>query len=441
MLVLKTFATHSQFVDNTVNEIAPFGELSTDAATYSRDIGQYISTVNPKLTLHSFFCKDEGVVTPVVPALVDHVLAVVQYVYATTLTTSGEIFSDVLLADLLSNFALSAETFNCGEMITDGTYYVPEWLAWKSKAVGAVPATEVRVWFSDTSFKLQYDEFEIVVVPPTPVLDNFFKTGTEVDLMLKAETPSSMVSKMQDARGTYPATLQRVMTYDYVDPFLPSHKVLSNWGVLIYGAAGNNIDNISDALIEFILDNSSHTRAEWTEILPDLFKRTEFLLLPSWFQYAISPRKTQPAGVPSPILSINQIKARVQEAASAYSDAHINSNAMVMPHPYASLSIITVGSPDNREGKFKITDIYPDYISVPTSSLDFNRMSARTKAWLDILQDQLVAANQMTEFSSVPHGMTKTKRGGMVYLVTNVENINYLVALRANYADEFVITD
>lgn len=441
MLVLKTFVTHSQFVDNAVNEVAPFGELSTDAATYSRDIGQYFTPAYPKLALHSFYSKDNGVQAAVPQTLVDHILKIVQYVYATTFTTSGEIFSDVLLANLLTDHAAIAESFNCGEMVTDGTYYVPEWLAWKAKNVDGVPATEIRVWFADSSFKLQYDEFEIVVVPPTPVLDNFFKTGTEVALMLNAETPSTMVMKMQVARDKYPTTMQRVMTYDYVDPFLPSHKEVSNWGVLIYGAAGNNIDNISDALIEYILGNSTHTREEWTKILPDLFKRTEFFMIPSWFQYAISPRKTQPAGVPSPLLSVNQIVARVKEAAPGYTDAHINENAMVMPHPYASLTILTVGSPNNREGKFKISDIYPDYISVSTSSTDFNRMSARTKAWLDRLQEQLLAAEQMTEFSNIPSGMTRAKRDGRVYLVINVENINYLMALRSNYADEFVVEE
>lgn len=440
MLVLKGFVTHAQFVDNGVNETSPFGELSTDAATYSRDIGQYVHATHEKLTLHSFFCKEDGAVAAVAPALVDHILGIIKHVYDFTLINSGEVYTDVLLADLLDYYSASGESFNCGPMVTDGTYYVPEWLAWRSKGVAGVGDNELRIWLADSSFKLQYDEFEIVVVPPTNVLDNFFKTGTEVDLMLRARNANSMITDMQTIRGDDPYTIARVMTYDYVDPFLSTHKVPSDWGVLIYGAAGNNIDSISDALIEFILANSTHTRPEWTEILPDLFKRTEFLMLPSWFQYAISPRKTQPAGVPSPILSINQIVARVKEAA-AYTDAHINQNAQVVPHPYASLSIITVGSPDNREGKFKISDIYPDYIAVPTSSTDFNRMSAATKEWLNMLQEQLVAAESMTEFSSVPQKMTRTKRNGMVYLVTNVANVNYLVALRSNYADEFVIAE
>jgi hypothetical protein len=441
MFVLKTFVTHSQFVDNGVKETAPFGELSTDAATYSRDIGQYVDQAYPKLTLHSFFCKEDGAVAPVTPVVAKHVLGIIDYVYTYTLTNSGEVFSDILLAELLETFAATGEAFTCGEMVTDGTYFVPEWLSWKAKGVAGLGTNEIRVWLADTSFKLQYDEFEIVVVPPTTVVDNFFKTGTEVGLMLNAQNASTMVAKMQDARDEYPYTRARVMTYDYIDPYLSTHKVPSDWGILIYGDAGNNVDSISDVLIDYILSRSAHTRAEWTEILPDLFRRTEFLLLPSWFQYAISPRKTQPGGVPSPVLTINQISTRIKEAAPAYTDAHINQNAQVVPHPYASLSIIAMGSPDNKEGKFKLTDFYPDYIAVPTSSTDFNRMGAPTKAWLDVLQDQLVAAETMTEFSSVPHSMTRTKRNGMVYLVTNVNNVNYLMAVRSNYADEFVPLD
>jgi len=438
MLVLKGFIPHSQFVNNQADTIAPFGELSTEAATYARDVGQYISDASPNLTLHSFFCKQDGVATTIPPALVAHVLAVAKYVYSNTLNNSGEVFSDVLLENLFADFATSGEAFTCGEMVTDGQYYVPEWLAWKAKNIAGVDSNELRIWFADENFRLQYDEFEITVVPPTDVLDNFFKTGTEVDLMLSSLTIKTMVARMQDASNGKPYTIMTDATYDYVDPLFPSHRVPSNWGLLIYGAAGNNVDSISDALIDYILGHSTHTREEWSQILPDLFRRTECLIIPSWFQYAISPRMTQPGGVYSPVLSINKIVARVKELAPAYTDAHINENTTVMGHPYNSLSLIVVGSPDNREGKFKITDFYPDYLSVPTASQDYNRMAQATKDWLDILQRQLVEAEKMTEFSSVPHGMTRSKRNGTIYLVTNVGNVNFLMAVRANYADEFV---
>lgn len=437
MLVLKCFATNAQFIDNTANEVAVFGEMSTDAATYSRDIGHYESTAAPGMMLHSFFCQLDGVAQQVPQALVDHVLTVVKYVYDQTLNTAGEIYSDVLLTNLLNNFSAVAEAFTCGQILTNGTYYVPEWLAWDVTNVGGIGANSLRVWFSDNSFKLQYDSYEIVVVPPTNTLDDFFKTGTEVGLMLNSITISSMVASMQAARGSNPPTIMSDVTYNYIDPFLPSHIVPSNWGLLIYGAAGNNVDSISDALINFILANSSHSEADWTNILPDLFKRTEFLLIPSWFQYAISPRLTQPGGEYSPVLSMGQISSRIQALAPTYTSDHINQNATTMGHPYASLSIIAIGSPNNRDAMYQITDVYPDYLSVPTSSTDFNRMAQTTKDWLSTLQNQLVAAESMTEFSSVPQGMTRTVRNGNIFAVTNVGNINYLVSARANYAAEY----
>lgn len=436
MLVLKSFAAHAQFTNNTPNQVSPFGELSTDAATYSRDIGQYTSAVATNLTLHSFFCKQDGAAVMVPSALVDHVLTVVKYLYDKTINGSGELFGDVLMTELLNQFSATGEDFTCGNIVTDGTYYVPEWVSWTAVNLPGVGTNQLRVWFADTSFKLQYDEYEIVVVPPTDNLDDFFKTGTEVGLMLGSVTISSMVGRLQDARAGYPETIMTDVTYNYIDPFLPAHQVPSNWGLLIYGAAGDNVDSISDALINYILAHSSHNQADWTNILPDLFRRTEVFVIPSWFQYAISPRQTQPSGVYSPVLTTPQVVARIKELAPTYSDAHINLNAAVMGHPYGSLALITIGSPDNRNAMFKITDIYPDYISVPTSSTDFNRMAQATKDWLTILQNQLVAAETATEFSSVPHGMTRTKRNNMVCLVTNVGNINYLVPVRANYTGQ-----
>jgi len=440
MLVLKSFVTHSQFVANEPNTVAVFGEMSTESATYARDIGHYDSATTPKLGLHSFFCKLDGVAVAVPTQLVEHVLGVVDYVYAKTISSTSEIFSDVLLAELLEDFATSAENFNCGEIVTDGTHFVPEWLAWRAKNVSGVGTNEIRVWLADESFRLQYDEFEIVVVPPTDTLDNFFRTGTEVELMLKGLDITTQMQRVQDARADYPYTIAKNVSYDYVDPFLSTHRVPSHWALLIYGSAGNNVDSIADALIEYILANSSHTREEWTNILPDLFRRTEFLIIPSWFQYAISPRKTEPGGVYLCAVTPKQVVQRIKEVAPAYTDAHINENAMTLGHPYGSLSLIAVGSPDNRDAKFKLTDIYPDYLSLSPSSLDFNRMAQATKDWLTTLHRQLVEAETLTEFSSVPRGMTRSKRNGHIFLVTNVGNINYLVSARANYADEFSIT-
>lgn len=436
MLALKSFINHALFIENAKDQTAVFGELSSESASYARDVGQYTSAASDKVTLHSFICKEDGVPQTVPTALVDHVLAVSKFLFDQTLNNSGEQFADVLMAQLMSKFAATADTFDCGVILPDSssTYYMPEWVSWKAKNIAGVGDNVLRVWFADASFRLQYDEYELIVIPPMDSLDDFFKTGTEVETILKAFTTSQIVQRMQDAKGSVPETIMRSVSFDYVDPYLATHKVPSSWGLLIYGAAGNNVDIISDTLVDYILANSTHTRAEWVPILPDLFKRTEVIMVPTWYQYSVSPRLTTPAGVYSPVIGLTETLNRFKAMVNTYPEAHIIAHLQAMGHPYGSLTLSVCGGPDNRDAKYQFTDFYPDYMSVATGSQDFNRMSTATKDFLTKLDALLIAAEKMTEFSSVPAGMTRTKRNGFIYAVINVSNVNFLMAVKSNFA-------
>jgi hypothetical protein len=206
--------------------------------------------------------------------------------------------------------------------------------------------------------------------------------------------------------------------------------------VLIYGAAGDNIDAIKDALVAYILANSTQTREQWTVILPDIFKRTEFVLIPRWDLYAI-PNLTVQAGIHSPVSTLGEALAKaVAVIGSGYPSAHINSHAQLLGHPYKSLHMLAVGGPENRDNKWKITDVFADYIAVASTSLDFNRMSNATKGWALMLADLLLAAEVAEEFSSVPIGMSKTIRNGILYVVKSYQNIHFLMATKASIAPE-----
>jgi hypothetical protein len=433
MFALKGFISSAAFVDNNPGVTAKIGELSTQSATYSLHKGQYTSASIKDLTLTSFLSEQDGVRMAVPVELVTHVLTIAQYVFNKTLTSSGEIYADELLQDLLSKFAANANTFACGEIITDGHYYVPEWLSWLPVNVGSVAAGEVRIWFVDDSFKLQYDEYEIVVVPPIDNLDNFFKTGEEVQQMLAAITQADMAKRMQAAKNEQPETLFDAVMYNYVDRYNAANQYASYWGILGYGAASNNVDFQRDALTEFILANSTYSRDDWTKIFPDIFKRTEVIMVPSWYQSAVPDREVQ-AGIYSPVMKLTDSLAKLKGLVPSYPADHINSHAATMGHPYKSLSIMTVGGPDNRSELFEIIQLFPDYISVGTNSTDFNRMAQTTKDWLNMIADMLPVAEAMSAFSSIPLGMSRTTRDGVLYLVKSFNNINYLIAAKSNFA-------
>lgn len=310
---------------------------------------------------------------------------------------------------------------------------MPEWLSWHAKGLSGVSAdNNIRIWYSDERFRLQYDEYEIVIAPPVDNLNDFFRTGQDVDDMLSGITMAAMATRLQNAKGNCPETIAQIVQYDYVDPHNSSHRVSSPWGVLIYGQAGNNTDACNDALDEYCLANSTHDRADWTVILPDMFKRTEFVLVPRFDKMAIPDRQlTQ--GVYSPVINMQSAMDELVAFLSGYPEAHIKAYGESLPNPHRSVELLSVGGPDNRDNHFSLLDYFPDYINVTTLDPDFNRMSVLTKGWAQLLQDMILIAESASEFSSIPLGYSRTKRNGKLFVVRNYNNINFLVATKSNY--------
>lgn len=431
MYVIKAFGTHSAFADNAVGVINPIGEISTYSLTFSKEKGIYGREANPDISLISFLVENNGVPQPIDPTTRDHVLTVVQWVFDKSINTSGEIFADEFLVDIITAFTASAQDFKCGDIVNDGTYYIPEWVSWKLKNNSD---SFIRIWFSDPSFRAKYDEYEIVVVPPLANIDDFFKVGSEVEALVKSRTMPETIELIQAARAGHPETILRGDTYKYLDPLNAARKLDTLWTTLIYGPMGDNIDSIKDALIEYILANSTHTRAEWTALFPDIFKRTEFILTPGWGKYAI-PNRTNSAGIYSAMTNLTEVNALIKQYAPDYSPAHINTYGSVMGHPYKSLSIASIGSVENRDNLYSLRDVYPDFIMVSTTSQDFNRMSEDTRTFAAGLFDMLIAAETMGEFTDIPQGMTRVKRNGLLYLVKSFNNIHFLVTGKVNFPD------
>ena len=95
--------------------------------------------------------------------------------------------------------------FQLGNVVTDGNYYCVQWVSWKDNN-----DNEFHVWFSDKSFKSEYDDYEIEIVPPVDAMDVFFTTRTQVEAEL-AKTPVNLLTKKANAKkGSSPVTVFRL---------------------------------------------------------------------------------------------------------------------------------------------------------------------------------------------------------------------------------------
>ena len=433
MFVLKAFATDSSFFNNAPNASNVIGSISTQSLTYSQNKGYYVSNVDTDIELITFTSAMNNLPYQLVQDLVDQIISIISFIYKASISAGSQLYSDVLLNNLISTFATTANNFASGAIITNGVYSIPEWISFNSlNSEVSATGNLIKIWLSDFSFQVEYDDFEVVIIPPLTSLDIFLTTTANVTTLLRNITVPDIINSIQTAKNNNPETIITALNYNFVDPTNTNNLIPTTWNVLIYGAAGNNPDVIQNALIQYILSNSTHAQTDWIKIFPNIFEVTEFILVPNWNKYSI-PNRTLQAGIYSPSISIAAALSLVTNTVSGYPAAHISANADIMSQPYKSLTLTSIGSPTNTNNLFNASNMFPDYIDVPSTSIDFSRMSQITQNWVTMLAQMLVTAETMTLYSAVPLGMTRVTRGNILYLVSKYQNIDYLVAAKSSF--------
>lgn len=432
MYTLKGFIQYASFVDNTPDQIAVFGELSTDASTYAKDKRYYIDQDAPLTTLVAFHSIRDDEDTEVDAFLAKRALELSHYLFSRAQQGLIGDNPQALVQSVLAEFPGIVTEFSIGDILEDGDVFLPEWISYKDGQFE--DDNRITLWFADESFRRQYDEYAIEVIPPFLPLDDFFLDPAQVQVKLNRYDFPSKISESQTARGEYPYTYMLVNRYNYRDPENHDFQVPTYWIVLIYGQAGNNPDIIKNALIDFIMGQTTHTREEWADILPDLFITTEFIITPFWSQYAI-PNRLLLAGIYSPYMNpgkhLPQIQAMVK--GPMYTNEWVRDQYELSVALYKSLGFGVVGNPDNRDELYHLSDVFPDYILVTNDSADFNRMTPTTQEWLVKFNELLVIAESLRSTSSVPFGYAKVLREGVLYAAMVYDNITYLVASKDSH--------
>lgn len=442
----KSFANVALWMSNVPGTNSPIGELSPYGKSFSREVGTYEDPTVAGFTLNNFKSATDGqgggpIQMPA--SVVNSTIGLLQFLVNTVSAQSGQIYSDELLTELVgygSTHGISR--ISIGEVKQYGNVWTPEWIKFKRDSLTIGSDTNVdnenTVWISAEAFETQYDEYQIVVVPPIDNLDLFFGTGTSVLNMIHAITTPQIIDRIQLKKEGFPSTVDRSDEYSYINPQNSAQTVKVNWPVIIYGPAGNNVDAIKDALVEYILAHSQHPRNDWATIFPDIFKRTEFIIAPLWHKYAIENR-TQAAGVYSPVATLVEMDIFAKKMAPEYPDDHVSANVETVGWPYRSLNLAIVGGPDNREQKYKFHQIFSDYINVSSTHIDFNRMAPATVEWALAVADMIIRAETMNKYTVMPQGLMKMERDGILYIVKTFDNIQYLVATKRSTYEQLGI--
>lgn len=429
MYQFKGFASLSSLASNTADAVAPIGELGATSATFAKDVKLYASPTT-EVVLHGFSSKSSlsGKITAP-DLIVRKATSICDWVETRQKAIlAGETTQDFRQA-LIQQFGSTCSSITCGDaVIASNGHPYPTWVTWKSLDYVADDNLNT-VWFSDEFFRRQYDEYEIVVVPPLSNVETFFGTYSDATAVLNARTYAQLFGDITTARSGYPETILTSQEFDFINPLNVTVAYPTNWTFLIYGPRGNDSDAIKSALISYIQSKSARNLNLWRTIFPDIFRSTEFVMIPKWNQYAISEMSLQ-AGIYSPMLNLKDELVYLKRIIADYPASHVEQYATAMGYPYRSMVMSVVGNPDNRGNKYKLTDFFPDLISVTSTSLDFNRMSSLTQGFLSRLAELVYLAETATLYSDIPTMFKKTTRSGILYLSMNYNNISFLVSTK-----------
>jgi hypothetical protein len=428
--IVKGFVTINAYVNNNPGVVSPLGELSTWSRTYSKEKGEYQSVDFPDLKLTTFIVADSLTGVPAVLAapVAQQILQIVTSCQSYATSHIRPYDSVDFKNTILTNFFGLIGDLQLGEFRDNGSLALPDWISWISTSNGNV---NVKIWLSDPAFQDQFDDFKIEVIPPVAIVDNLFNAYNIALTEVNARTSAQLSDKIQQIKGSNPETYLRLLDFNFINSLNTAQSNKTTWGVIIYGKTGDNIDSIKDAIVEYVLANSARPKVEWEVILPDVFKRTEFILLPRWDLISIENLGAN-SNLYSSALSPTEALNFAKTAINFYTPAFIDANTTVFPFDYKAISIIAVNGNTNVAGSTRLFDIFPDYIPVPSTSPDFNRMQLKTRDWMILLGQLLILAETATEFTSVPLYARKQRRNGILYISGMFDNVNYLVAAKSN---------
>jgi hypothetical protein len=431
MNIIKGFALNRAYFDNTHKVVSNIGELSSLGFTASKEHPVYSNLVTPTISLVHFPTKDSdvGFESELPKAQVDHVIAVASAVYALTAINAGVPTAPGQFADAVIQAMGPAVTdVRVGAQVRQGEFYCIEYISWKNTEVAIDNFNQI--WFSNDAFLGQFDQHEYTVVLPFEPADAFFGHPDDVKELLAKFTYNEEIGRIQQARGKYQETILWGETYDYVNPANKLDRTPAKFSVLIYGPAGMNEDLLKEAIVDKLLDGSAYTRDQWKEILPDLFRRTEYLVFPQYQNVAVENLAGQGLGMFSPVTDPTEVLNQLVRDAFDYPEAHVRANGQAFAFPFQSIALHTIGNVENRDDKVKIRDWFPDYFFTGITSFDFGRMSEVTREWVIMLNTMLQMAEKMNTGTAIPIGYSKITRGDIVFLAKNYLKINWLVAIK-----------
>ena len=440
MYELKGFYEIAHLSNNSVGTVARFGELSSYARTFTKDMRNYSQPATyPSVELVTFKLTDAGGnPTSLTKQMETFLLGVGEWFVAQHKAglIPEERNRDRLFDAVQVEFP-AATWINMGTIRSrdESAKGFPEWIEFQF--IEANREFTIKLWFSDPAFREQYDEYTIEIIPPVVDIDLLNQSINQVQPLIGAQTVESVFRKVEELKGGHPETALKTFQLIWNDPTAASvTTVPTHWNLVIYGQAGMDADNIKNAIRDYIAKSSTLTN--WAKIYPDLYAESEFIIVPLWDNIAI-PETRLDLGLYSSTIQVGQlkniVKARVPSAfgSSTSINKYIDKYMHVTSVFYRAMMVAMLGNPNNRAQKKEITQLFPDYMSVSTESTDFVRMEQITQEFVLQLGEALEYARTYSISTVLPTGFTSVIKTNRTYIAFQAEGFQFLVLTKMSY--------
>lgn len=430
MKVVQGFVNIASLIKNQPGTNSPIGELSTFSKTYSKEKGLYQSYSHPGYQLITFssFNQNTGNLLELDQQFVDEILEVVRETFQYTSTRTRPYNFQDMVRTLQQEFKLKISNLTLGELVDGDQVALPSFLRWNSIIQNN---SEVTIWLSDAHFADQYTGYEITVIPPLNILDDFFLPFSSVVSSLEQVSMARLGERIQEAKLRQPETVVRLMEFNFQNRHDPSLKRKTTWGILVYGKEGDYEDAIKDAIVDWLVQNSDFGSEQWQSIFPEIFERTEMVVIPRWDQIA-TQNLVDRSSLYSSLLNLGEAYQFVQDFINFYDLQHVRSNTYIMPYTFKTIMVTITNGIKNSLGKEDFKRMYSDYLPVPSVSFDFARMQLKTAEFCLFLDDVLLSAETATPTTPLVSGTRRVVRNGIFFISAMHDGINYLVAAKHN---------
>ena len=449
MYIVQGFLRIPQISDNSNGVTAPFGELSPTSWTFSRSIKNYSNaTKAASVEFVSFKSVDEtNKDTDIPPFISDTIVTMGQWIH--TQSKKSAIPSNQQLAtfvqaittefsNLTNTYGLPAAVTNVrvGEILDTpiAGQRMPDYVAFELKDNTKI--FSIKIWFNDKRFALQYPYYEMVVLSPVGSVDALNGTTADVSNLLNGITKTQIVNQITAVTRDYPATYIYSINLRWHNPNNPTSTLETEWFVVVYGQAGIDRDVVKDSIRTYIAANSGVTI--WTSIYPDLYAESEFIIIPFWSEVATIDNGYDEGLYRSAVAKYRMEEIENKQIPTSYNTvtdfaAYKRQYLVTCSTNYRSILFYALGNPNNTGGKFSLLHLYPDYMDIPTTSPDFNRLSTKTQGFAIKLNEALHVAREYSRTKPIPTGYALSTKSNREYIGFDYDGFTFYILTLAGF--------